>query len=154
MGEKESRNLRVSFYLKKTEFDKLITLSNGSGIKNWQVFMTQKLILPYARRMNPKYDHARTPLPQKLQPNKAEKMPLHLMLTSGEKNQLDKLIQYHYFINPTTGKNMYSKFFACLIIQTYNNRFVEEQHEDPESISSGIDLSVLGHDDEDWSGED
>ena len=149
----EIRNQRVNFRLKPETFALMQQLADTYAVKDLHVFVTQKLILPYARRMNPDREYAKTPLKRKIPyiKSKANK-PFHLMFTEDEMKQYDKVVRYHYFID-ANGQRENSKFLTCLIYNAakiYEDEKIqkveEEEYEPEERIS-------LDDDDDNWAHE-
>lgn len=152
---------RLNLHLKENTVEKLKLLAEEAGFKDTRVYICKKLILPYSRRMAEQQDHAKNPIPNKLlhSDNQRKTITDHLMLDEDEMLALNKLIDYHYFNNPETGKPRYSVFIACLIHYQFDKKFktspVAENTSEP---VNNIDLMnpekfFENHDGENWGGD-
>ena len=136
---------RLNLHLKENTMKMLHQLADDSGIKNIQVYICKKLIIPYSRRIDPNQEHAKNPIPNKLVYSDENKtICTHIMLDESEEEALKKLIEYHYFMNITTGKPRYSVFIACLIHYQYDKKFKQQSVvESIEPTSNEIDLDLM-----------
>lgn len=152
---------RLNLHLKENTVDKLKTLAIDSGINDIRVYLCKKLIISYARRIDPNLEHARNPIPNKLlyADYKNKTICEHIMLEENEMESLNKLIEYHYFTNPETGKPRYSVFIACLIHYQYEKKFKTIPVASEKKTSEAIDIDLMNperfmdHEGENWGGD-
>ncbi len=160
----EARNISRNFILKKETYEKLVIIAEEKGYKVSQipVFVTQKCIMPYFKRIDKsRFDAgklAKEPIPRKIiRYIGSENKKVHTMLTLTEDNALKDVLKYHNFIDKYQRPEL-SLFLACVIEKMWGDRDEVEEAK-PETNKPGkVDLSILddpfGHDGENWSGED
>lgn len=152
---------RLNLHLKENTIEKLKALALDSGIKDTRVYICKKLITPYGRRMDPELEHAKNPIPNKLlySDSKNKTICEHIMLDEDEMNVLNKLIEYHYFTNPETGKPRYSVFVACLIHYQFDKKFKSDSVKPSREETDSIDVDLMNpdrfisHEGENWGGD-
>jgi len=133
----EKRDISRNFIIYEREYQHLLILMGETPIKNVSVFITQKIILAYSRRIDRdrfnKGKIAKEPIPRKLKNSDRgaglKTVTLHTALTASENKALEDVIRYHNFIDKY-GKAEYSQFLACVIIKMWGDRDdVEEEKE-------------------------
>ena len=157
---KEQRNICRNFTLKEDTYEKLITLSKEKGFSNHTVFVVQKCIMAYYRRIDMERFNrgktAREPIPHKLdRRNNNRYKTVHTMLTNSENTALESVIKYHNFIDKY-GKAEYSQFLACVILRMWGDR--DDSSEDTPKANkpgrSGLDaLDPNRFINENWGGD-
>lgn len=157
---KEQRNICRNFTLKEDTYEKLLTLSKEKGFSNHTVFVVQKCIMAYYRRMDKeRYENgktARDPIPHKLDRNNNNRYKtVHTMLTKSENDALEAVIKYHNFIDKYS-KPEYSQFLACVVLRMWGDRdeVVEEKEKAPKPSRGGFDaLDPNRFVNENWGGD-
>ena len=155
----ELRNIPRNFTLKENTYNQLLTLSKEKGFSNHTVFVVQKCIMAYYRRIDMerfnKGKIAKEPIPRKLdRSNKQPYKTVHTMLTASENHALEAVIKYHNFIDKY-GKMEYSQFLACVIIKMWGERDeVEEEKETPKKPKTSLAaLDPEQFQNENWIGD-
>ena len=156
----ELRNIPRNFTLKETTYNQLLTLAKEKGFSNHTVFVVQKCIMAYYRRIDTerysKGKIAKEPIPRKLdRSNKEAYKTVHTMLTASENHALEAVIRYHNFIDKY-GKLEYSQFLACVVVKMWGERDeVEEEEKEiakkPKSNFSALDPERYQN--ENWVGD-
>ena len=149
---------RLDLHLKENTIRELSQLAEESDIKDSKVYLCRRLIKIYASRMVG--DHAKTPIKNKLL-HKNYYLPtirFTIWLNEEQAESLEKLIEYHYYMNPSTGKPQYSIFIACLIRHQWEKKFnVKTVKTNPEVRRVNPDLldpsKFPRHDNENWGGD-
>lgn len=143
----EIRNCGRNFVIYEREYNHLLTLMSETPIKNVSVFITQKIILAYARRIDRSRFNsgkiAREPIPRKLRNSDRgaglKTIAVHTSLTASENQALEDVLKYHNFIDKY-GKPEYSQFLACVIIKMWGDRDeIEEPIVTAPKKTSGLD---------------
>ena len=104
------------------------------SILDVSVFITQKIILAYSRRIDRSRFEvgkiAREPIPRKLKNSDRgaglKTVTVHTSLTASENQALEDVIKYHNFIDKY-GRPEYSQFLACVIIKMWGDRDEAEE---------------------------
>lgn len=125
----EKRDISRIFTLYEREYNHLLILMSETNIKNVPFFITQKIIIPYFRRIDMerfnKGKIAREPIPRRLNNSDRKtglkKVNVCLALTASEAQALISVVKYHNFIDKY-GKLEYSQFLACVIIKMWGDR--------------------------------
>lgn len=149
---------RLDLHFKQNTITELKQLAEESGINDPKVYLCRRLIKIYASRMNG--EHSNNPIKNKLL-RKNYSLPtirFSIWLSDEEFENLLKLIDYHYYLNPQTGKPQYSIFLACLIRHRWEKKFnVETVKTNPEVKKINPDLldpsKFPRHDGENWGGD-
>lgn len=154
----EKRCVCQNFILKQDTYQKLNYLALEKGYKDKAVFVTQKIILAYSRRIDRSRFEAgrlaKEPIPRKARRYlKEQDVRVHTMLTPSEKQALNDLVKYHNFIDKF-GRPEYSMFLACAIEKMWGDRDESDLKEKEKKNKNPFDISILeSNDDQDWSGE-
>lgn len=143
----ELRNIAQNFVIKQETYDKLCTLASEKGYENRSVFVTQKIILAYSRRIDrSRLDAgkiAKEPLARRvIRLNYSSNVKVHLMLTGSEKKALSDVIKYHNFIDKY-GRPEYSMFLACAIEKMWGERDEIKAEKPKEKPNPPVDYSIL-----------
>ncbi|MBR2506653.1 MAG: hypothetical protein IKB70_07030 [Bacilli bacterium] len=144
----EIRNIGRNFVIYEREYNHLLILMSETPFKNVSVFVTQKIIMAYYRRIDKsRLDAgkiAREPIPRRLKNSDRgaglKTIAVHTSLTASENQALEDVLRYHNFIDKN-GKPEYSQFLACVIIKMWGDRDeIEETPIDPTPRkASGLD---------------
>lgn len=132
----EIRNIGRNFVIYEREYNHLLILMSETPFKNVSVFVTQKIIMAYYRRIDKsRFDAgkiAREPIPRRLKNSDRgaglKTIAVHTSLTASENQALEDVLKYHNFIDKN-GKPEYSQFLACVIIKMWGDR--DEVEETP-----------------------
>lgn len=151
---------RLNLHFKQNTLTELEQLAQESDIKDSKVYLCKRLIKSYASKIREDQPHAANPIKNKLlHKNYDLKTIIYpIWMTDEELTNLKKLVEYHYYINPQTGKNQYSIFLACLIRHQWEKKFNEKTIEENPVIRS-INPNLLDpskyprHDGENWGGD-
>ncbi len=156
---KEERNICRNFTLKEDTYNKLLTLAKEKGFSNHTVFVVQKCIMAYYRRIDmdrfSRGKIAKEPIPRRLDhSNKNPYKTVHTMLTKSENDALEAVIKYHNFIDKY-GRAEYSQFLACVIIKMWGDRDdIKDEEITPKKPLSGFDaLDPNRYVNENWGGD-
>lgn len=125
----EIRNIGRNFVIYEREYNHLLILMSETPFKNVSVFVTQKIIMAYYRRIDKsRLDAgkiAREPIPRRLKNSDRgaglKTITVHTSLTASENQALEDVLRYHNFIDKN-GKPEYSQFLACVIIKMWGDR--------------------------------
>lgn len=143
----EIRNIGRNFVIYEREYNHLLILMSETPFKNVSVFVTQKIIMAYYRRIDKsRFDAgkiAREPIPRRLKNSDRgaglKTIAVHTSLTASENQALEDVLRYHNFIDKN-GKPEYSQFLACVIIKMWGDRDeVEEPIVAAPKKTSGLD---------------
>ena len=160
----EKRDISRNFIIYEREYQHLLILMGETPIKNVSVFITQKIILAYSRRIDRdrfnKGKIAREPIPRRLKNSDRgaglKTVTVHTALTASENQALEDVVKYHNFIDKY-GKAEYSQFLACVIIKMWGDRddVEEEKEKEPvKPVKSKLDALDPGrYQNENWIGD-
>lgn len=149
---------RLDLHLKSNTLTELNQLADESQFGDSKVYLCRRLIKIYASRMVG--EHAKTPIKNKLLHKNYNLQTIRytIWLSDEEYDDLVKLIDYHYYTNPQTGKPQYSIFIACLIRHQWEKKFNTETVKTNSEVKR-INPDLLDpskfprHDNENWGGD-